>query len=187
MTWTGASPGSGRGLPCWSGCGHAWWSAWGIAVVDCEPADPGAWWQAADLLVQLAEDVHADYEVDYLDVVDADLAAKDRGDFESVHLRGGRRDALAFCARCQSGEEESVLPFRGIERCLQLLGVRPWSGEGGFQRVKPLEPVMGSEEHIAGRRCEDGALVANPDPAPGIQCPGELVRAEGPYEIHPGI
>jgi len=110
------------------------------------------------LLVQLAEDVHADYEVDYLDVVDADLAAKDRGDFESVHLRGGRRDALAFCARCQSGEEESVLPFRGIERCLQLLGVRPWSGEGGFQRVKPLEPVMGSEEHITERRCEDGLL-----------------------------
>jgi hypothetical protein len=51
------------------------------------------------LLVQLAEDVEADYEVDCLDVADADLASEDGRDLEPVYLCGGRDDALAFCAR----------------------------------------------------------------------------------------
>jgi hypothetical protein len=97
-----------------SGCGQVWWSALGIAVGDCESADRCARWQVADLLVQLSEDVQADYEVDCLYVADADLATHDRCDLESVHLCGGRCDGPAFCARCQSGEEESVLSFGGV-------------------------------------------------------------------------
>src|SRR5215472_7951842 len=125
-----------------------------VLIIECESADRGTGWQIADLLVELAEQVDADDEVDRLDVGEPDLAAQDGGDLKSVHLRGGRRDALAFRARCQPGEQVPILPLGDVERGRQVLRARPFPGERGFQGVQPPEPVVGAEEDITKGRGE---------------------------------
>src|SRR5262249_1772038 len=147
-----------------------------MLLTECESAEHGAGWQVADLLVELAEQIDADDEVDRLDVGEPDLAAQDGGDLESVPLRGGRRDALAFRARCQPGEQVPILPLGDVERGRQVLRAHPFPGERGFQGVQPPEPVVGAEEDITKGRGEYRALVANPHPLPPLQRPLPLLH-----------
>lgn len=65
----------------------------GRRAADSKPTDPGSWRQVADLPVQLAKDVDAYHEVDYLNVAEADLAAEHGSDLESIDLRCGGDEA----------------------------------------------------------------------------------------------